>query len=233
MLALVAVAAIFGTVAYVVLDSRRAERPLPDIREPADIGGAVMVDVFTARDFDAVVAGVDPRVFVGADDNFTWPDGWKKPSQTYLLAAKEAAAKYDVPIENIFAITRKESADFSPKARGRQLLKSYNRVKNKPIPGGNGLTWGDKYAPEEWHAYGIMQVLPFNLYGIPGLLKASAPKDAAFDTRINVLAGTRVLRQLFDKLGNWEDAIWKYNGSKGYMREVLAYRNEFRAAQVA
>jgi soluble lytic murein transglycosylase-like protein len=76
-----------------------------------------------------------------------------------------------------------------------------------------------------------MQVLPFNVYGVPGLLKASASKEAAYDTRTNVFAGTRYLRGLFDKYGNYEDAIWKYNGSKGYMREVLAFRETFRAAQ--
>lgn len=170
-------------------------------------------------------------VLVGEEDEVLWPDGWVKPSKAYLAAAKEASDKYAVPIENIFAITRKESSRFSPKVKGRQLITSYNRVKDKVIPNSGGVTWGEKFKPEQWRAYGIMQVLPFNLFGIPGLLKASAPIDAALDTRINVLAGAKTLRNWYDKYGNWEDAILKYNGSEQYRREVLAFRDEFRTAQ--
>ena len=183
--------------------------------------------------FDDAPAPSRPRtlVYIGAEPAIVWPESWVKPSKAYLAAAAEASAKYDVPIENIFAITRKESSRFSPTVKGRQLMTSYNRVKDKVIPGSGGVTWGEKIAPEDFRALGVMQVLPFNIFGIPGLLKWNAPLDAALDTRINVLAGTRVLRQFYDKLGNWEDAIWKYNGSKIYLREVLAFREEYRAAQ--
>jgi soluble lytic murein transglycosylase-like protein len=170
-------------------------------------------------------------VYIGEEPPIVWPESWVKPSKAYLAAAAEASAKYEVPIENIFAITRKESSRFSPTVKGRQLMTSYNRVKDKVIPGSGGVTWGEKIAPEDFRALGVMQVLPFNIFGVPGLLKWNAPLDAALDTRINVLAGTRVLRQFYDKLGNWEDAIWKYNGSKIYLREVLAFREEYRAAQ--
>lgn len=175
--------------------------------------------------------GTRTLVYIGAEAPIVWPESWVKPSKAYLAAAAEASARYDVPIENIFAITRKESSRFSPSVKGRQLLSSYNRVKDKVIPGSGGVTWGEKYSPDEWHAIGIMQVLPFNIFGVPGLLKANAPKEAAYDTRINVLAGTRYLRGLYDKLGSWEDAILRYNGSKIYLREVLAFRDEYRAAQ--
>ncbi len=187
---------------------------------------------------DAVVGWLDPPparpstfVFIGDEPAIAWPEAWPRPSKAYLAAAVEASKRYDVPIENIFAITRKESHRFSPTVKGRQLAASYNRVKDMVIPGSGGVTWGERFAPEEWRAYGIMQVLPYNLIGVPGLLKWNAPKEQMLDTRLNVLAGARVLRQWHDKLGNWEDAIWKYNGARSYQREVLAFREEYRAAQ--
>jgi soluble lytic murein transglycosylase-like protein len=170
-------------------------------------------------------------VYVGDEQEFVWPAGWVKPSAKYIAAAKEAAEKYGVPIENIFAITRKESSRFSPSVMGRVLKTSYERVKDMVIPNSGGMTWGQKFSADQWRALGIMQVLPFNLFGVPGLLKANAPVTAALDTRLNVLAGARVLKQWFDKTGSWEDAILKYNGAKSYQKEVLGYRDEFVAAQ--
>ena len=162
-----------------------------------------------------------------------WPAGWRKPTREILTAVSNASELYGVPEDIIHAVIRKESSH-DPKLRGYKPLKaSYARNKDIAIPGGGGLTWGQKFDEDGWRAYGIMQVLPFNLWGVKGLLKASAPISAAFDVRTNILGGARVLKILFDKFGTWEDAVWKYNGSHAYQREVFAFLNTYRAAQVA
>ncbi len=46
---------------------------------------------------------------------------------------------------------------------------------------------------------------------------------------VNVLAGARVLRKLYNALGSWEAAIQQYNnGSRKFLRKVLASREELR-----
>jgi len=217
----------------------------------ANVGAA---GVLTVEMFDAITVGAmiemydaeagDDAVDVGAEafnepqvpgvdigPGFPkWPIKWRKPTAEILAAVKEASVKYDVPEEIIFAVIRKESS-FNPKVRGVVLKGSYARNKDIKIPG-SSITWGEKFAEDEWRALGICQVVNFNLFGVRGLLKASDPISKAFDVRTNVMAGARVLKILYDKYGTWEESVWQYNGSKKYQREVFAFLETFRAAQV-
>lgn len=222
-------------------------------------GPAVVGNVMTASRLDAVVVGAQvaaydaeagtvdfltvvglevgaafaephaPGVFIGADAPL-WPPGWRRPTAAMIAAVAAASAKYDVPEDYIWAVIRKES-NATAGLRGYKALKaSYARNKDIRIPGSK-ITWGEKFTEDEWRALGVCQVLPFNLFGVPGILKAADPISKAFDVRTNIMAGTRVLKILYDKYGTWADAVWKYNGSKMYMREVLAFRETFLAAQ--
>jgi hypothetical protein len=175
-----------------------------------------------------------------------WPVKWRKPTAEILAAVKAASEKYEVPEEVIIAVIRKESG-FNPKLKGykngttdttskaysKTFRNSYERNKGIKIPNSGGMRWGEKFAPTDWSAYGLTQTLLFNLYGPPGLFKASEPISAVYEVRRNVMAGARVLKILYDKYGTWEDAVWRYNGSKKYQREVFAFLETFRAAQVA
>ena len=192
--------------------------------EDDDAGGAD--DVRGDKAFDFVAEA-------GAVDLARWPAGWRKPSQAVLAAVAAASVKYEVPEDIILAVIRKESSDFNPRARGVVLKGSYARNKDLPIPRGGGITWGQKFRESDWGAWGIMQVVPFNLYGDGRLIKVSEPLTAMFDVKRNVMGGARVLKILFDKYGTWEDAVYRYNGSKKYQREVFAFLAELRAAQVA
>lgn len=188
-------------------------------------------------DFDAADASPAPvdvwSVLGAAPAGGDWPAGWRTPSAKVAAAVTEASAEFAVPEDYIWAVMRKES-HFDPSLRGyRALAASYARNRDVKIPGGGGLTWGEKFDEDGWRAYGLMQVLPFNLFGVKGILKASDPISKAFDVRTNVRAGARVLKILRDKYGNWEDAVWRYNGSKAYMRQVLAFRDELLAARPA
>jgi lysophospholipase L1-like esterase len=211
-------------------DAYDAERsgalPAFDVWSVIDAGGEVInIDVGA----EAFNEPHEPGIDIGPDAP-KWPTKWRKPTKEILAAVKAASVKHEVPEEVILAVIRKES-NFDPKLRGYRPLKaSYARNKDHKIPG-SSITWGDKFSEDDWRAISIMQVLPFNLFGVPGLLKASDPISAAFNVRTNIMAGARVLKILYDKYGNFEDAVWKYNGSRQYQREVFAFLETFRAAQ--
>jgi len=251
MFLLLAALAVGSLVVYELLGPDTS--PVPSIPEPplgapsSAVTGIMTGDVFelcvVGLEFDAerespvsvdvwsIIGQSGPPVFIGADAPL-WPAGWRKPSAEILKAVAEASKEFDVPEDVILAVIRKES-NFDPKLWGYKALKaSYARNKDMKIPGSK-TTWGEKFTEDQWRAIGVMQVLAFNLFGVKGILKAGAPIEDAFKVRTNVRAGARVLHILYEKYGTWEDAVWKYNGSRVYQREVFAFREEFRAAQVA
>jgi lysophospholipase L1-like esterase len=173
-----------------------------------------------------------------------WPANWPKAAPAIHAAAHEASDKFGVPLPILYGIMRKESVfntklvgyknattDPSSKKYSKTFRASYERNKDKRIPGGGGLTWGQMFTPDQWTAWGVCQLLPFNIVGKRYGVKAGAPLSSLYDVRAQLLCAGELLKALFDKHGDWETAVLKYNGARSYLREVLAFAEEFKAAQ--
>jgi soluble lytic murein transglycosylase-like protein len=227
MLLFIVIAVAAGVLAYrlgFIGPARLEDTVLPDLPEPerlpnARVGAAV----------------VPPR----------WPAGWPGAVPVIHDAVAEASATFGVPAEILYGIMRKESAfktklvgyknateDTTSPAYSPTFRTSYERNKDLRIPGSR-ITWGEKFTPEQWTALGICQLVPFNLVGKKYGVKAGAPWAALFDVRTQVMCAGDLLKTLFDKYGDWETAVLRYNGARSYQREVLAFAETFRAAQVA
>jgi len=168
------------------------------------------------------------------------PPDWGKPTPAIVQVVEEAAQVSGVPREILYSIIRKES-NFNPRLVGYKnatnsetFRKSYERYKEQIIPGRNpqGLTWGQMFRPEDWTAYGLMQLLPYHVVGKTGGVKPGAPLAQLFDATKNIRLAVAYLTALYRKHGDWSKVLQVYNGSTVYVRMVLAYADEFKAAAV-
>lgn len=170
----------------------------------------------------------------------TLPPDWGKPTPAIVATVEEAAEKFAVPREILYSVIRKES-NFNPTLKGYKnatnsdtFRKSYERYKDQVIPGRNPrkLTWGQMFAPEDWTAYGLMQLLPYHIVGKTGGVPVGAPLAKLFDPVSNIRLAAAYLSVLYRKHGTWDEALRIYNGSRVYVRMVLAYVDEFKGAVV-
>ena len=150
------------------------------------------------------------------------------PSAEIQAAAKAAADEYGVPLLLLYAVAWVESGyklrtKYKHNATNSKVWRdSYNLRRNWKIPGST-ITWGQKFRPEDWHPYGLMQVNPYGIWG--ATLAAGAPIEAGFELTSNMRAGARALRLHFDKGKTWIKALWGYNAKVKYRNLVLdAYR---------
>ena len=91
----------------------------------------------------------------------------------------------------------------------------------------------DPRAVSKQGARGLMQVMPKYHQDKVGKLG----KAAWFDPKINVRAGTQVLKECIDRYGNVQSALQFYNGSlndrsKRYSRKVLALKKQLAAISI-
>ena len=172
------------------------------------------------------------------------PPGWAKPTPAIIATVEKAAKIFSVPEDVIYGVIRKES-NFNPKLRGyvhagtmvnkktgkayvsERFQKSYADWKNRRIPGGGGVTFGQMFPkPEDWRPYGLMQMMPYHTVGKMGGIKAGSTLDKMFDVVPNIMLATALLKVLHLKHGNWFGALKEYNGAGSYARQVLAYSGE-------
>lgn len=174
----------------------------------------------------AAAAWLVAAIFGGAPASsaLAWPAAWGKmiPSAKVFMALRDASKAHKVPLALLLAICKRES-QFNRNVKHVVLPKSYEKNRHKTIPGSNGKTFGEVVAPEDWHAWGMMALLPINLYGVPNGLKASDPLSKALEPRLNARLGAQYLRAAYEKRGSWVKAIWSYNASELYVNDVLAY----------
>lgn len=78
---------------------------------------------------------------------------------------------------------------------------------------------GDPNAVSPKGAAGLMQVMPATYAQLQQQHGITGP---ATDPRSNILAGTAYLKQMYDRFGNWKDALGGYNAGPGAYAKVLA-----------
>jgi lysophospholipase L1-like esterase len=191
---------------------------------------------------EQVLRGATP-IAVGAVEPPRWPEGWPGAVPAIHDAVDEANRTFGVPVDILYGIMRKESAfdrklvgyknatsDETSKKYSKTFRASYERNRNLTIKG-SSMTWGQMFTAEQWTAWGICQLLPFNIVGKRYGVKAGAPLSALFDVRAQIMCAGELLKTLYDKYGDWETAVLRYNGARSYLREVLAFAAAFRAAQ--
>jgi hypothetical protein len=169
------------------------------------------------------------EVASGDAPTLAWPPKWRLPTTEILREAKAAAEKYDVPLKIILGVIQKESS-YKPKLKGGQTAvnnkkfrESYEKRRNDVIPGRNPkrLTWGQVFSPADWTAFGLMQVLPYNIYGKFGI-PVGAPVSALYGVKPNIQAGAAALAGWYKYVKgiSWDRALKFYNGSTVYVHMV-------------
>jgi soluble lytic murein transglycosylase-like protein len=170
-----------------------------------------------------------------------WPSDWGKPSKEMMAVIAEAAEKFEVPEDLIYGIIRKES-NFNPKLRGykhggnsKTFAESYEKYKNKVIPGKNpkSVTWGEVFKkPEDWCPYGLMQTLPYHVYGKTGGVPIGSPIKDLFKVAPNVRCAVAYLTALAKKYpGSWGKVLKVYNGKTSYAIQVASYISQYNEAR--
>lgn len=178
------------------------------------------------------VIGVD---LVEAIKNRVWPAGWRKPTDEMIAVIEQAAQQFDVPVELLYSVIRKES-NFNPKAKGYKhggnsptYAKSYEKYKNLTIPNSGGMTWGQMFKLEDWRPYGLCQLNAYHLVGTTGGVKAG-PISNLFSVVPNVRRAAALLASLKQKRESWDDVLQAYNGSSAYRKEVAGFIVAFKEA---
>lgn len=149
-------------------------------------------------------------------------DWTRKPTPDQLAAVEAASVDTGVPAEVLLAVMRHESSfrqsntthDGTP-VLFRREAKSWEKWRGKAAPGGDG-TWGDYYTGDRWGSYGPMQLMPFWFVGVPGGIRLGEPLSLGNAPAMNVLLSARGLKRLWDKYGNWQDALAAYNSGRAY-----------------
>lgn len=111
----------------------------------------------------------------------------------------------NVPVSVVFALRKRES-------NGKEDQILYNRVKGRIVSTDYGL-------------------LGLNSKTFSKLLKSKG-KDWLMEPENNIHLGIKHLRYLYDKTGNWDDAVCDYNGryelgAREHLLAVLEYEREF------
>jgi len=161
----------------------------------------------------------------------SWPASWKaRPSADLVREMKAAAREFEVPVLLLLAIAYVETGGtFKTQIRGKKhagnnerFAESYRTRSDEMIPGST-ITWGEKFAADDWRPYGALQVNPYHLWGVT--LPAEAPLEAGYDIRANARAAAKVLRDAYATGGSWLAAIRRYNAKSAFRTLVLrAYR---------
>jgi hypothetical protein len=176
-----------------------------------------------------------PPAHVGATPAPTpiqFPDDWPRPSGALLRDLDAAAAAAKVPRALMYAVARRESA-FNPRAKGKVhaanskgFARSFDAYKARTIPG-SSLTWGEMFPrPEDWTAHGVCMLLPFNIVGRQGGVRAGAALSDLLKPKPNTYRAARMLADAYQKSGAWAHALRAYNNSSKYVNEVLELAKE-------
>ena len=154
-----------------------------------------------------------------------WPTNWPSPPAEFLTAVAGAATDFSVPAADLVALAFVESR-FKPRPTHRVLTSKWRKVWSKEKLGKSGKTWGDYYRENEWHAYGIMGLMPFNFVGVSGGISIGAPLRRGNGITLNVRMAARLLKRRYGQTGDWVSAIRAYNPGGGE-----AYYESYREAK--
>ena len=149
------------------------------------------------------------------------------PSDELLRLAAQAVAPFAIPLDVFMAFMRNESSLRTKGVFRRESGKwipgqpdtwvkgkggSWEKWKDKTAPGSN-QTWGQLYSIDTWGSYGPMQLMPFNFVGTPGGLTPGEPLAKGHDPLFNFTQAARLIKNLWDKYGNWKDVFSAYNSN--------------------
>ena len=184
-----------------------------------------------------------------APADYVVPAGWKTPPVLVMQYIDEASKDYaekDDPDDAdqlkylLIGIINKEDSSWRGRSAGskhggnnKTYAKSWAKYKDLKIPG-SSTTWGQKFGtPERWRPYGLCQLNPYHIFGVPGGLKASEPLSRMLDWKKNIRCAARVLatyRKSPKSDGTWGGALRMYNGSSQYHKEVAQNITDWKNA---
>jgi hypothetical protein len=161
-----------------------------------------------------------------------WPKSWPAPPAEFLVAVAKASEDFKVASADLIALAFVEGK-FNPFPRHRVLADKWRKVWQHQVIGKSGKKWGAFYRESDWHAYGIMGLMPFNFVGVPGGLPAGAPLRRGLDISLNVRMAARLLRGHYDRTGDWVTALRAYNpgGGEKYYEAFREAKGEFERAR--
>jgi len=113
-----------------------------------------------------------------------------------------AASEYGIPKELLAAEVITESSFRS------LIINPETASKDVPVPiEALPLGWDSKSFKA---SYGLLQVRGITAWS----LAAHYPKESLLNINLNLRLGAKLLRQLFNKYGNWSDAVAAYNAGR-------------------
>lgn len=138
-------------------------------------------------------------------------NGCPLPTEDMQRAIASWAAHYAIPVWIPLAVMRQESCFDAQAFRAEPA--NFERWESRLIPGSQ-VTWGQVYPVEQWGSYGLGQLMPYRAVAVPGGLSVGQPLDLLYDIDRNARLTCRLLAELRQKHGNWQDAFCDYNSGQ-------------------